>query len=424
MARFMRGIRTGLLAALCVAAISCGGDGSLGPPGPGPGPGPSGSNVANVIVDQGPTLPDGSPLGNVNTLFVTVTVCVPGSTTNCQAIDHVQVDTGSYGLRILASALSVQMAAALPLQKDSSGNSLAECAVFADGYSWGPVALTDMQIEGEIAKSMPTQIIGVSTYPAAPSSCSSQAATEEDSVQTFGANGIIGIGPFAYDCPDCASEPVVVGAYYSCSATVCAPAVAPLPSQTVNPVTQFAADNNGVIIQLPSVASAGAVTLTGTLTFGIDTESNNASGQQSVFNVDDQAEMSMTFGGVSLPQSFIDSGSNGNYFNSALTLCTASQISEFYCPQNTVVLAVTLQGVTPTGTPITDQNAGVSFSVGSAQMLLSSSNSAIPLLAGTLPASLNQSFDFGLPFFYGRRVAVAVESNTPTTVGTGPYIAY
>ena len=39
----------------------------------------------------------------VNILYVNVTICAPGSTTNCQTIDHVQVDTGSQGLRILSS---------------------------------------------------------------------------------------------------------------------------------------------------------------------------------------------------------------------------------------------------------------------------------------------------------------------------------
>jgi Protein of unknown function (DUF3443) len=423
MVRFMPAFRTGLGAVLCLAIISCGGGGGLGPPGPGPGPGPgpSGSNVANVIVDQGPIV-NGSPLGNVNTLFVTVTVCAPGSAVNCQSIDHVQVDTGSYGLRILASVLAAPLAAALPLQTDSTGNSLAECAVFADGYAWGPVALVDMQINGELAASMPTQIIGASTYAPVPSSCSSQAAVAEDTVEAFGANGILGIGPFAQDCPGCVSDPSP-GAYYSCSATTCTPSTVPLANQTVNPVTLFARDNNGVIIQLPSVVSAGALTLTGTITFGIDTQSNNVSGQQSVFNVDGFAELTITFNGASLPNSFIDSGSNGNYFASTLATCSNQNISEFYCPNSTVVLAATIQGVGPSGAPIMGQSSATSFSVGSAQTILSTSNSAVPLLAGTLPSSLSQSFDYGLNFFYGRRVAVAVEGNN-TTVGTGPYIAF
>jgi Protein of unknown function (DUF3443) len=33
------------------------------------------------------------------------------------------------------------------------------------------------------------------------------------------------------------------------------------------------------------------------------------------------------------------------------------------------------------------------------------------------------SFDYGLAFFYGKRVAIAVEDKV-TTAGTGPYIAF
>ncbi|MGO8680605.1 MAG: DUF3443 family protein, partial [Limisphaerales bacterium] len=79
------------------------------------------------------------------------------------------------------------------------------------------------------------------------------------------------------------------------------------------------------------MASAGATSVSGTLTFGIDTQSNNASGTQTVLTVDDNAELIMMFGGVSLSQSFIDSGSNANYFNdSTLVLCTTPNLTEFY----------------------------------------------------------------------------------------------
>ena len=56
-------------------------------------------NVAPLTVDVG--LPD---IGYVDGLFATVTVCVPG-TEDCQSIDHVVVDTGSSGLRLLGFML-------------------------------------------------------------------------------------------------------------------------------------------------------------------------------------------------------------------------------------------------------------------------------------------------------------------------------
>ena len=48
----------------------------------------------------------------------------------------------------------------------------------------------------------------------------------------------------------------------------------PLAQQVVNPVTKFAVNNNGVIVQLPPVTTSAA-SATGTLVFGIGTQSNN-----------------------------------------------------------------------------------------------------------------------------------------------------
>src|SRR6516164_441264 len=70
---------------------------------------PAGSvqNVQPVIVNAGPTNT------YFNGLFTNVTICVPGSS-NCQTINGVLVDTGSSGLRVLSSVLSI----ALPQQTD------------------------------------------------------------------------------------------------------------------------------------------------------------------------------------------------------------------------------------------------------------------------------------------------------------------
>jgi len=213
MRRLTRVLGEGFGIALCLSALSCGGGGgnlSSAPPPP-----PTGSNVVTVIVDQGP-LPTTN--ATVNTLYTTITVCSPGSTTNCQTIDHIQVDTGSYGLRILASVMNATLN--LPVELASSGNSLVECTVFVDGYSWGPVVLGDVQIGGESAASLPIQSIGDSRFTTVPSDCSSMGPTAEDTVATFGANGILGIGPFELDCPVCETQ-VIAGTYYSCTPTTC-----------------------------------------------------------------------------------------------------------------------------------------------------------------------------------------------------------
>jgi Protein of unknown function (DUF3443) len=388
--------------------VSCGGDDTLGGSGTG-GTTPTANNVVSVAVTAGPDS------DAINVLYTTVTVCVPGTST-CQTIDNIQVDTGSYGLRLLAPVLTLS----LPVSKLSDGNAIAECTSFVDGYSWGPVALVDVQISGETASSVPVQLIGDSRYPSIPTDCSGSAPTSENTVATFGANGILGIGPFAGDCGDyCASNiPSPTPIYYACStSTSCAGALVPVANQVPNPITLFATDNNGSIISLPSVAAAGAATVTGSLIFGIDTESNNASGSHSVVPIATSGTyagyFTTTYNSTSFPESFIDSGSNAYFFVSSLTACSGSGFAGFYCPSSTTSLTgeIALSG---------SSTVNVDFSIGDA-MQINAEYNAYPGLGGT--NTVSDSFDWGLPFFYGRQVYNAIDGAT-TSVGTGPYIAF
>lgn len=79
-------------------------------------------NSRAIIVNAGPTQ------NYANGVFTSVTICAPGSS-NCQAVTGVLVDTGSYGLRILSTALGT-LTDSLPQQKDTSGNVVSECAQF------------------------------------------------------------------------------------------------------------------------------------------------------------------------------------------------------------------------------------------------------------------------------------------------------
>jgi Protein of unknown function (DUF3443) len=407
-----RARRFGVCACLGMSALSCGGGGgdtlsSEGSTGSTGTTAPA-SNVASVIVDAGPAN------NAVNTLFTTVTVCAPGSTTDCQTIDHVQVDTQSFGLRLLAPVLTLS----LPALAASNGGSLVECQVFEIGYVWGPVAMADIQIGGESASSVPIQLIGDPRFPNIPANCSDQATMSMDTVAAFGANGIIGIGFFTPDCGSICASVVDNEEYFSCSSSSCSETAASLATQVANPVASFGADNNGSFIELPSVPAQGAATITGSLIFGIDTESNNASGSETVLTVDpNSGYLTASFNGQSLNMSFIDSGTDGIFFDDAnIAACTDAGLSQFYCPASDVDLTVTFEGMNAV-------SAVVDFTVGNAQTLGTNNPNfvVLPTLAATNP--LSGSFDYGLPFFYGRRVATALE-NAATSVGTGPYVAF
>jgi hypothetical protein len=412
MGKVMRSLRGAVAAAWMLTLISCGGgDGSSSGAASGStSPATAAPNVASVIVDGGPTA--SSP--SINTLFTSVTLCVPGSTTQCQTIDHIQVDTGSYGLRVLAPVLALS----LPLTKASDGSALVECTQFVDGYSWGPVALADVQVSGETAASVPIQVIGDTNFVTVPNDCSSPNPNAEDTVATFGANGILGIGVFEQDCAGCDSN-AANGFYYSCPQTGdCLGTTVPIADQVANPVPLFATDNNGTIIDLPSVAAPGEATMTGSLIFGIDTRTNNASGTQSVLTVDGNGNFTIVFNGQTFNASFIDSGTNGIFFSdSALPTCTESSFSGFYCPSSTQNFSATLTGLNAVS--VTE-----AFSVENAENVASGNPTytVLPALGGTYSNSAD-TFDWGLPFYYGRRVATAIENHT-TAVNTGPYIAF
>ena len=325
----------------------------------------------------------------------------------------------SYGLRILAPVLTIS----LPVQPAPSGGSLVECTAFADGYSWGPVALADIQVSGESASSVPVQVIGDPNFTNVPADCSGT-GTAEDTVVAFGANGIIGVGVFAQDCGSGCVSVVDNGDYYACTtaSVQCQPTALPsLASQVTNPITYFATDNNGVIIQLPSVAAAGATTLSGYMIFGIDTQTNNKSGSQSVLTVassgTNAGDFTTVFNGQNLTTSFLDTGSNGLYFNDTdITPCTDSGLTDFYCPTSTQSFTATLQGESGV-------SASASFSVGNADSV-AGDDAAFASLAGTFPGpEASTTFDWGLPFYFGRTVYTAIQGAV-TAVGTGPYVAF
>ncbi len=387
--------------------VGCGGGGSSSNSGGNNGGTNPTQNVQPLNVDPGPA-------GNyANGAFTSVNVCVPGSS-SCQTISGVLVDTGSSGLRVLSSALSLP----LPQQKDGNGNAIAECNQFQDGFTWGPVQTADIQIAGEQASAVPIQVIGAPQFPV-PTGCTNTGLASEDTLQTLGANGILGVGTFRQDCgPACAlSGSGNPNLYFTCPSSGCVPTAEAVANQVQNPVWMFASDNNGVLIQLPSVATGGSGPLSGTLTFGIGTQSNNGLGNATVFMLNNQGEFTTTFNQHTVT-GFIDSGSNGLFFldssSTGLPTCTGSKnASSFYCPNSTQHFSATNLGTNGASNQ-------VSFAVSNANTLFSVPGAvAFSDLAGPNPGF----FDFGLPFFYGRNVFTAIEGQS-TSAGMGPFWAY
>jgi hypothetical protein len=366
--------------------------------------------VQSISVTTGPAVASG--LLSINSAFTTVTVCVPGGTTQCQTIGGILVDTGSSGLRVLSSALTVS----LPQQTGPGGNPIAECGEFIDSETWGPVQTADISLAGEKASSVPIQVIGSSGF-TVPTSCSDLGPIQDDLV-TLGMNGILGVGNFVQDCGEGCTESGAsnVGLYYACPSSGCVVTTEGVAEQVSNPVAFFATDNNGVIVELPAVSGTEA-SITGSLIFGIGTQSNNGLGSATVYTLDPETgTFTTTFKGQALTDaSFLDTGSNAIYFldsaSTGLPICT--DLTFWYCPSSTQSFSAVTQGSN-------GATATINFSIANADTLTSNMNDGVAAGLGGPGPGL---FDWGLPFFYGRNVYTAIEGSS-TPGGDGPYWAY
>jgi len=433
-----------LLGVMCLLSLAgCGGSGS--------------NTVTATTVNNTATLTASSGLnglsgGIVNGLYITVTVCQHGTAT-CKQIDNVQVDTGSVGLRLVPAALG--SVALTPILVNASP--LEECIQYGDtSYSWGPLEFADVQIAGEKALNIPVQLLGQVTAPppsatqptAGGVSClqstpnSSLPGTppgNEDTVASLGSNGILGIAGVIFDCGNataCTTVSFTSGfPYYICPNGTCQAVGVPTADQSVNPVSQFASDNNGVMITLPTVASTGAVTVSGTMNFGIATRTDNALGSATIFALDACGDFpTVTFNGISYTDTnctnstgglggFLDTGSNALFVSDANTLKTFGIID---CPSNTSAVGFyCVSGGTATLSNINFigfggvGSANISLNINNATTLFSTNNAVFNDLGSDSMPGGNPSTDFwdlGMPFFLGRTVFVGIAG---TAVPTG-----
>jgi hypothetical protein len=301
----------------------------------------------------------------------------------------------------------------VPLLGQAAGSgSLAECVQYGDGGSqWGPVEIASVILGNEPSVQVPVQVID-STFATRPAAC----ANADQSPSNAGFNGILGVGLFAQDCGVARRQSASIGIYYSCSGSVCIGTSVPIADQVQNPVSLLPQDNNGVIVQLPSISLGGAPSVAGHLLFGIGTRSNNVPSGAKTYVVDAAGELSTTLDGASYA-SFIDTGSNGLFFpipSATLLPSCVSPDSSWFCPTSTVTLSATNTG-------FNSASDTFPFEIGNFVSLITSSNNVFVEIGGNaVPAG---EFDWGLPFHFGRSVYVGLEGRA-STLGQGPYFAY
>ena len=158
------------------------------------------------------------------------------------------------------------------------------------------------------------------------------------------------------------------GFYYCSSATSCTNTRVAVSKQPMNPVAAFPSDNNGTIIRLPGLSSAGAGSATGQVIFGIGTQQNNTmpSGVN-ILPLNQYGYFTSVYKGRLLTVSAVDSGTNMFVFpDSAIPISNS-----FYVPAAPLALAAIFQAASGAGTPI-----NVPFEIANANNLYASGNAA------------------------------------------------
>ena len=431
-----------LLGVMCVLVLSSCGNSSSSTTATTPTP--AANNSVAVTANFGP---EGQSGGFVNGIFTTVTVCQHGTQT-CATIQNVEIDTGSIGLRILSSALGSVALTAISV----GGNPLEECTQFGDtSYTWGPMQLADVEIAGEKASDIPVQLLGPPQFTvpanclATPVNSSLPNGGDVDSLATVGANGILGIGDGSVDCGSGCTGIATGSAlsgypYYICPGSNCEEVSATTLQQAANPVAAFTStDRNGVVIALPTVGATGATSVTGTMTFGISTQADNALGNATLYSLDPCGDFpTITYDGISYTDTFcntgtgsafggfLDTGSTGLYVSDASTLnflgisdCGSSTNGAgFYCVSPG--LTATLSNIAILGNGV--GSGTTSLTIYDATTLFKTNNAVFNDLgsdSGTSQAT--DYFDFGAPFFIGRTVFIGIAGQAVPGGVNAPY---
>lgn len=342
---------------------------------------------------------------NMNQACAKVAICTPGTTT-CQEIQNVLVDTGSVGLRLFKAQVSIPLS---PVT-NTNGQEIAECISYSGGATqWGPLKWADVVIGQEPAAKIPIQIVDVD-YGTKPADC-----TNSDVDNSVGFNGILGIGLFTEDCGEGCAQIVSNRFYFNCSGTTCSEASVEIAKQVKNPVAAMPLDNNGVILEFPTIGPDGAVMLDGTLTMGIGTQLNNQPETAvTTYPADQYGNFKTSYNGVVTSDSYIDSGSNAILFPASFPMCTTS--TGFYCPTSTQTVTARQMGYN--STPTKD----ITFSVMNAELATAQSNPNF-VFNNIGGSNGSQDFAWGLPFMIGRKVYFGIQGKS-TPLGTGPFFAH
>lgn len=370
-------------------------------------PNPSEPNVVPMCVDDGPVNPEtGQSVNAGNRPFVTIRLCVPGSTTQCVNVNHMLIDTGSTGVRVSVPGLSSRID--LPAVTTRTGTPVAECMHFVSGWTWGSLNRADVYIGGMVARDMPIHMMeshsrnptlggnGGGAFPTVPPACRFANVDQNvGKISAIGANGILGVGVWPND------DLLEYDQYFVCNAGSCSVTndldASLRPS---HPSVHLPSHPGGVVLRTAAVSSSGGRNVMGSLTFGITSLPVGANRLQ----LSSYGSFTTVINGQIYPYSYIDSGTVAYFFDSnspRITPCTRAQ--GLYCPSAPL-------RITATHADSAGNQFSVNIDVANAETLLSNATdpTALNNIAGPTYDSATpfatQRFAWGFPFFIGRTV--------------------
>ncbi len=450
----------------CLLLNACSSGDDNGPAAPYCSNATQGASASLVTTSSNNQIPvyiaDSSTTGSVgypNEPLVSITICNPNHTSSsqCQTISNILVDTGSFGLRLFTQTLAsnvtlTQETVTILGQTEMVG----ECAEFGTGSDWGAVQLADLKLGNQTATNIPIQVIDYN-FSQIPSVCASLGPNTNPCSDQADFNGILGVGVFPRDCgTDCNStDPATnYGQYFACDSTngcfnaynsgYTAVAIPPT-SQVENPIAALTSGfNNGISLTLPSIDAGGASAVSypsSFMTIGIGTTASNPPGSGVVVYYADPNGQTDSQGSDFLTEfnsgggtiygiagnqnpSYLDSGSNALFIPTDSSLPDCSDGSGFLCPTGLVAQTATIESYNNSG--VGTPSIPITFYVQNADSLFNTNFSAFNDIAGDIgnPAG----FDWGLPFFYGRTIFVGIAGTTATynagITNGGPYWAF
>jgi hypothetical protein len=301
----------------------------------------NGSSTSTVAKPNEVPISIGSGMNGygINTMYVSITLCKDQTGTNCQTIDNIILDTGSFGLKINKSALPESFIASLTRVKTTNDETVYACNTFGSGYVFASEHYAVLQLAGDYSDNVIVQIIENSPTAEIPDSCLAKGPF--DNFEDFGANGIIGVNPAL----TLSNNTILLyrkdtnGIYVALTESE----ANSVPILNQNPLTSLHYNNNGFVIQIPPTLTNTNTNIHGNLVLGINTNVNNMITKNTNLIVASESSLSTVcnsgcfYSKIENPESTIpavfDSGTNSWVFiSNNIPLCSYG-----YCPESPFV---------------------------------------------------------------------------------------